>query len=800
MPKTQSNPQDAAFQALLQAHNYTPAAKSAPASTGGWYDKLTASTPEIPTAPSYSDQVRAQAESGAKEFASSIDSLRTAPEGRPEDVRAALKGGGPLKAGAEVVAQGAEMGVEGVAKLGHAVGALGSVALSPLAPVFNKATEVGEALGNEVPDSIAKPYADVLNKNPVIEKAAKTGMDLLNLAMPEAAKGGAAALDTGMSAVKKAMEVPPEKVAAAQASAKAQVAADVKAQSVAQSKKIATEWEAPSKIGMASYNKSRAALEQSPDTPKFLGDLGLNPAAHIEDGKYSPDAMDNSAQSLRDTAGKMSKETLRPSLQMADYTTPRTPVADVIKQAIESAKKDKGATAGDAEAIAAKLEKEQAALEKKYPDGMSLTDMHDEKITYAKNGGYSPIKSAADNNAATANRHVGSSLGDTVAAKAPKDVPVDAFNKYLSNFYKAADYLDTLQNKKAPVSMGQAIARNISKFAGAAVGAHLGGGVVSAFAGYSIGKALEHAMENLTGKAQSTFVDNIKRTNPEAYKQVEQYLKDQTSGNTGIPRLNPPSAIQLPEGPNVLTKPTPNGESGVQIIPAEKNPVSVDPKTNRFQTSYRSSPKESQSPSNLSPNQTTPMTSNMNANIPESIPQAAQKAIADHLTSAEQVVNQNPKTDIPALLEQTKTNIADGLEAQGFKAIADHVRAFTATAYQSVKDFTAALLDHMKSLNFNDQRGFVKIKGDAAPSVEKVAKNIGGSDVAHVQDFVEKPTLENWMRLQPLLASDKGFMKMGLADLQDFFKEVFIVRNNPDFNATPSFKQNLDTGKMSGKE
>ena len=146
---------------------------------------------------------------------------------------------------------------------------------------------------------------------------------------------------------------------------------------------------------------------------------------------------------------------------MADYSTPKTPVADVTKAAIEQVKSEKGVTAGDLNTAISNINKESAALKAKYPNGMSLTDMHDEKITYAQNGGYSPIKSASDNIKATANRNLGRALGGLVEKNAPENIPVEETNAYFTKYYKAADYLDTLNGKKAPVTTGQAIARGI---------------------------------------------------------------------------------------------------------------------------------------------------------------------------------------------------------------------------------------------------------------------------------------------------------------------------------------------------
>lgn len=697
------NPTDQQFQALLQAHNYTPAAtKTAP--TSGWYDKLQSSPADEPK--SYAEQVTDQAKGGVKQGSDALTRIV----------------GGESSGKAAEDALNVESGVA-------------TTALSPAAPVFNKINEGVQKVEGAISDNPTVQRFAMKLPDFDYQRAAQDFSNVSNVTGSIAGLKAPTKVADITDAVKENMKSPPEDPGAM----KAQAAADAKALSTAQSKKVADQWQKPSTVNTAAFNKTRAALEQAPGSPQFLGEQGLNPAAHIEDGRYQTE---DSAQMLRDTAAKMSKEGLRPSLQMADYTTQKTPVATIVKSAIDRASGDKSLTATEYESIVSKLKNEQAALENKYPDGMSLTDMHDEKITYAGKAGYSPLKSAADNLGATSNRHLSSILGNMVEAKAPKDVSVDDFNKYLSQYYKAADYLDTLNTKKAPVTLGQTIAQGAAKYTGAALGVHLGGGVVSGFAGYSMGKALEHALENLKGRAQSTFVDNIQKTNPEAYTKVQQYLKDQTSGNTGIPRLNPPSTIQL--GPAEL--------GTTRDVP--------------------------QSPNSKSPNTTIPTTNSTNANMEGSIPQDVQNAIENHLTSTEQVIKEMGDAGIaknggfPALLEQTKTNIADGLEASRMKAVADHVRNFDLTPFKDWNSFKQTFMEYIK----NVQPG-LSMKTDTSLGVSPmtVARVIKQDDLPTITKFIEDPSLENLMKLAPILAG-RGLEDLDPKHLQQFLQDVVDER------------------------
>lgn len=456
------------------------------------------------------------AKGGISNVTSGLKDLETAPKVDPQAVAQANAGGGPLAGGLEAGAQIAKAGVGSTADLGKVVGGIVQTILSPLFAATNAiGTPIGKAIVNAIPASWGEALNNFLAAHPEVGENTTQDLNIANLAVPDVAeKVGPTISDTG-SALKDAVTpTPPDPIA---------VKAVADAKTATQLQGVAQDWEKPSTINQPSYKNARAALEKAPGTPQFLAEQGLNPFAHVEDGKYSTE---EAAQNLRDTAGKLSNETLRPSLQAADQRTPLTPVTDITRAAMEQAQKTPHITADDAEAIATNIAQKGDALARKYPDGMSLENMHDEKITYAKNGGYSQFKSNADTNAAISNKTMGSTLADMVEETAPPELPVHDFNAYLQKYYQAADYLDALNGKKAPVSTAQAVARGVSKFGGAVIARHLAPGIgdlVSTFAGYKIGGALEHAAENFTNPMRDTFLRNLKITNPEAFTKVQAY-------------------------------------------------------------------------------------------------------------------------------------------------------------------------------------------------------------------------------------------------------------------------------------
>jgi len=102
----------------------------------------------------------------------------------------------------------------------------------------------------------------------------------------------------------------------------------------------------------------------------------------------------------------------------------------------------------------------------------------------------------------------------------------------------------------------------------------------------------------------------------------------------------------------------------------------------------------------------------------------------------------------------------------------------------------ASLLDKARQLgsfikdNINDQRGFVRVKGpvDTAKTVtpEAVAQNVNGGDIPAILDYVNDPTLNNLMKLQPV-AEAIGIDALDPAQIQAFLQEVISIRNQPNF-------------------
>jgi hypothetical protein len=286
------------------------------------------------------------------------------------------------------------------------------------------------------------------------------------------------------------------------------------------------EWQSPSQFPGTRFKAAKTIASNNPDLniPQFLAAHGVSAGDNIDEQFYDTT---QTAQGLINAAGEISSLQLRPGLQAADATgsIAPTPISDIQADAVKMLGDTPQITADDEEAISATIASKLAALARKYPDGLTLTNMHDEKIKYASNGGYSEVKSNADNNNAIANRTIGSTLADMVEAKAPPELNVDGVNKELSSYYKAADYLEALNGKKAPVPPITQAIRYGARIAGAAIGSHIpGGNLVSDFVGYQVAKWAEMQAENMLAPQRAAMLDQLKLNNPSAFSQVQDYL------------------------------------------------------------------------------------------------------------------------------------------------------------------------------------------------------------------------------------------------------------------------------------
>lgn len=414
------------------------------------------------------------------------------------------------------------------------------------------------------------------------------------------------------------------------------------------------EWEKPATTNKPSYTKAtelfKSEQTKGHNIAQTLVKNKIIPSDHIEGGQY---ATAETADKLRSDAGKLSSDLLRPSLERASYSVPLTPVNDVVNSAIRDIKGNKYLTAEEKATITSKLEATRAGLKKQYPNGMKLVDLHDEKILRGSKVKRSPIGDPATNIEAQKNEAISDTLMTMVEDKAPKDIPVGEFNAELKKQYRAADYLDFLQSKKAPASLISKMAKTSAKVVGAAVGHGLGGGLLGGVGGYHIGGMVESMIEELPNPIKSHFLQNLEISNPPVFQQVKNYLGEQEVSKLMMKALPSPEPLGTAKNP-ILTPPPTTFEK-----PAQK--IATEPSRQKLLMARGENPIPAQSPKSLETKGAVaaPM-SKMSKNSIETNTATKPKTFQESLTKA------NPIQEAPRVINgKTYNNWEEFAKGQG---------------------------------------------------------------------------------------------------------------------------------------
>ena len=234
----------------------------------------------------------------------------------------------------------------------------------------------------------------------------------------------------------------------------------------------------------------------------------------------------------------------------------------------------RGVIAGDEKTINSQVETELGNLKEKYPNGMTRVQLHDEKINYSKNGGFSPTNDPSVNNRAISNRIISQKLATAVEQQTP-NLPIHDANASLKPYYATADYLDALNGKVAPVSMLHGLIKLAPRFIAAKLASHLGGGdVISAFGGYQLGKTFEKYMENILNPMRADYLRNLEISHPAPLRQMMESLNQDNAMRGSQLRLPPGSPLGSPNNPIIPPAPTTYEPAAQQIGPMTGTEIS----------------------------------------------------------------------------------------------------------------------------------------------------------------------------------------------------------------------------------
>lgn len=284
-------------------------------------------------------------------------------------------------------------------------------------------------------------------------------------------------------------------------------------------------WKNPTEINKPWFNKPTQIYEKATnqwhDIATTLLDNKIRLADNIEEWAYNTA---DTADKIRSDAWKMSSELLRPSLEIADKTTPLTPVSDIMDKVTNGVINDRSLTLEDKTKIMSKLIQTEKELTAAYPKWMNLTEQLNEKILRDKNAKYNPLWDISSNLEATKNKLIADSLRSSLETNTPTDIPIKEFNAELRKQYQAADYLDSLNWKKVPITTAAKIRKLTWKVIWARVWATLWWGLLGWVAGYHIGWMVETLLESMPNPVKQKFLDNLQVTNPKAFEAVKDYI------------------------------------------------------------------------------------------------------------------------------------------------------------------------------------------------------------------------------------------------------------------------------------
>lgn len=304
------------------------------------------------------------------------------------------------------------------------------------------------------------------------------------------------------------------------------------------------------------------------DTPTFLAEHGISPQSLIENGKFHTSEI---ADKLTNETIKPFEDTLTKQLKVAQYGQPLTQISELRNPLIKSIESTKGITPDITENLVNIAENKLGALERKYPNGIPLDQLNIEKGNFWKGTKFDITKPLDPQ----VNYQIGTAMKDLIESKAG-DANVKELNGVLGNYYKAAKFLNGLENRVPKLTTGQKIFRGVVKATTTGIGEKLFG-LTGGVGGFLLGKSVSHLLENVSNPVRGYILNHLKTADPAAYTKAVQWLGEKEAQRLTTPALPAPTAETLPGGAKNPIKPT--APTTYEKQPNIVNRTSVNPKT-----------------------------------------------------------------------------------------------------------------------------------------------------------------------------------------------------------------------------
>ncbi len=273
---------------------------------------------------------------------------------------------------------------------------------------------------------------------------------------------------------------------------------------------------------------SADAAKRGIDLRKLAADNKIYASDHIVDGKF---ATADTVSALRDEAMNGGKEILRPALSAADPSVQRIPLSEVRSRMIEKLNKIPDARLSPDQKLkfAKNIAKEYgdgSVTAAAHPNGYNLTNLYDSKLQ-TSSGLYkgSTLQSISDSLTSQQKQLESQVFGDILKKSAPKELGLDKYFKAQEGKFVLANYLESLNAKKAPQSLFQRALKKTAQLGGATTGANVGG-PFGMFSGYQFGGIMADTFAGASNPVKISFLKSIGKSEPEIYAIMKQFASD----------------------------------------------------------------------------------------------------------------------------------------------------------------------------------------------------------------------------------------------------------------------------------
>lgn len=335
--------------------------------------------------------------------------------------------------------------------------------------------------------------------------------------------------------------------------------------------------------------KTRNALARGQSKTEMMnkaGTTGLPPERILAESGIIPKQNGSILETLEqaDTfrhSIKPLREANRSAIKEIEYQVPKTHLSELEFKAISLAKSEKNIDSGNSAGLVREIRKSFAEYRASYGQQILLTKVDDIKSARwadKKWDASKPLK-------ADVNYLIGKAAQKTIEDTAEKAGYADVaqLNREIGSRLDAADFLSSLHGKTVK---GGRLGKYVLMTIGSTMGSSIPTKILGALGGDAVANLL--ISNSVAGPVKRLILKNLETKNPAAYRQALQWIEQQGIDRASRLALPPAPPLGSPNRPFIMPM---RDMSSVMSVPATKNPVTVNPKTGRFQRTYSSTPK-----------------------------------------------------------------------------------------------------------------------------------------------------------------------------------------------------------------